>query len=243
MEIWADSTLGAFAAPLAPVYGLPIAPCIAFDQPRLIEVKPAYVKIDIPTLDLHNFCLSDSPDWEHLGDKLIKIAEPAVQPVMTSIPVSGQILEQVEHFRAQMDLLKKELAAAAKLSTWRMLTGIHACSEALAPMGSPLHPVAFASVEPWLESHWSVAAKDPFRLYSGHLPPRPVYPLEAPPQKVSQLFELLFRRLRRRLSKLSAKIRRTFVTTPRWFCGLDWSQRAWFLLHGSRPPRLAALPA
>jgi hypothetical protein len=55
----------------------------------------------------------------------------------------------------------------------------------------------------------------------------------------ARLVRNLLRRVYGRMAKIP-KIRR--MSRPR-FCGLSWSRRLWFLLHGSHPPKSECCPA
>ena len=56
------------------------------------------------------------------------------------------------------------------------------------------------------------------------------------------LFEKSTCKLRQRIWNKAQLIKRILYQTESRFCGLSWSRRFWFLLHGSHPPKTEAWP-
>ena len=164
-----------------------------------------------------------------LGNYLAKIVKFADEPSFSAIPASGQYLEQLEVADAQLKSVQ------SLLRRWSDDVERKAASYLDSPVDAPYIelPLFGQSVladfnDQCLPPFYSLGALSSVRDSA----------------KKIKVLEQSIVRLRRRVHQKAKAIKRSFFRSVPRFCGLAWSRRLWFLLHGSHPPKASAfLPA
>jgi hypothetical protein len=170
-------------------------------------------------------------------------------PSTSIVPASGQYLQEIEAAGSALMILEGRFLLTSRHCRFPEpdLTASH-------DLPSSAENVETAAAEGmrrdlrisyWIEqrplqSAWHRAFGKIAGIYSSHLTAN-ASPVVA--HRPRFYFQVLIQRLRRFLRKKARTIRRSFFRSEPRFCGLAWSARPWCLLHGARPPRLAALPA
>jgi hypothetical protein len=163
-----------------------------------------------------------------IAKQLARIAKRfAVQPSFTVIPASGRYLQEMEVASARLDTFREALYQITAAESLRSLY-----------FGEPVDchfqlPLIDQTAEC---GHNEMSAASLYSLASINFVTYSTY-------KISILQRLLSG-LQRKICQTIKLVRRSFYTPVPRYCGLGWSRRLWFLLHGSHPPKaLALLPA
>jgi len=263
VSIWPNSGLiTSSIAPPSPLYRPIINPYFTPDEPEAPEgdslfglYKMTPIQLGSGVLDYNGneitHSLSPPPTLlgNYLGSWLTKVEKFAARPSFSVIPISGQYLEQIEtvddQLRRAQELIRKW--ASPKTSIYDLTF-----PAILPPVSSPekspsdtLSGVYF--LKPRSGDGPNLDFSQLYQAFSNTF--ASAHPVEHRPERneVSQLlkgFLRSIRSLRQRLHVVHREVKKRLSRPIPRFCGLGWSRRLWFLLHGSHPPPASAfLPA
>jgi hypothetical protein len=191
-----------------------------------------------------------SPSWNDLGDWLKKVEKFATRPSCSVIPVSGAYLGQIETVDAQLKRVQNLVHkwASSKPSFYNLSFPIIPLTESIADKSKPEALSGLYVIAPEAENRRQIGLLNDFsELYNSFLNAlAPVCLVEhrSEPKEVTQFLKSLLRSvrsLRQLLYVASGQVKENFFRSMTRFCGLGWSRRMWFLLHGSHPPKASVL--
>jgi hypothetical protein len=207
--------------------GVPVQPRIecailGLDADHLSSIYMMAGNHDSPGIDLNagtSLCVPV------IAKQLARIAKKfAVQPSFTVIPASGQYLQEMEVASARLDTFREALY---KITAAESLRSLYFGETVDCHFQLPLidQTAECGHNEMGAPSLYSLASIN-FVTYST--------------EKIS-ILERLLSGLQRKICQTIKLVRRSFYTAVSRYCGLGWSRRLWFLLHGSHPPKASAL--
>jgi hypothetical protein len=182
----------------------------------------------------------------YLGSWLTKVEKFAARPSCSVIPLSGRYLEQIDtvddQLRRAQGLIRKW--ARSKLSLYDVTFPASPPPESPSDKSPSDSLSVVYSLEPRSGDRPNLDFCQLYQAFSNTF--APVHPVEHRPERreVSQLLKGLLRSLRslqRFLHVAYTEVKKSFSSPIPRYCGLGWSRRLWFLLHGSHPPKASTL--
>jgi hypothetical protein len=159
-----------------------------------------------------------------LDSSLYRVYKAAgVAPSLSLVPASGQQLEKLEFVEEALELQMGEWLKATLTTT----------PDLVAPdmILEYKHVKGFPSIDLQPLFSWGEISKL-YRIFRGENP-QVTRRKGHPTHRTRQAFA---RKLLRKVRRRARSLRQSLFLTASPFCGLSWSRRLWFLMHGSHPP-------
>lgn len=232
------STLGlsAYDSDVNP-YGLPTRSPAVDGEASLLNPVYTYLgqtTVGILGLSGNNPNRAIWPKRPLFDDRLMRMFKTfAVAPRISVVPASGQYLQDLQVAYVEL----QDIEIRVENSSWfPMYPGLESTWDVPEqPICQTYFPTKACSVSPFPAAYFEKLCGLPEYFIAA------ADSVEELHKKVSAVLKDLLRGLRRQCYLAILSVEHLFFRPVPRFCGLGWSRRLWFLLHGSHPPKASTL--